>query len=119
MNEEFKIHDTRLHGYLEREKFLSCLINFGFTLRTEVSRDLVESLTDHIRDKNRENSGKKNIDYNDFISVLNVENEAEDDDEDSLEKLRVRMKKKVKNVPGMQEVSEQKIVVHILIFDFI
>lgn len=106
MNEEFKIHDTRLHGYLEREKFLSCLINFGFKLRMEVSRDLVESLTDHIRDKNRENNGKKNIDYNDFILVLNIENEVVDDDEESLEKLRERMKKKVKNVPGMQEVSK-------------
>ena len=116
MNEEFKIHDTRLHGYLEREKFLSCLINFGFKLRTEVSRDLVESLTDHIRDENRKNNGKKNIDYNDFILVLSVENDVEEDDEDSLEKLRERMKKKVKNVPGMQEVSEQKNVLHILIF---
>ena len=105
MNEEFKIHDTRLHGYLEREKFLSCLINFGFKLRMEVSRDLVESLTDHIRDKGRDSSGKKNIDYNDFTLALNAENEAEQDDEDSLEKLLERMKRKVKNVAGMQEVK--------------
>ena len=106
MNAEFKIHDTRLHGYLEREKFLSCLINFGFKLRTGVSRDLIESLTDHIRDKGRDNNGKKNIDYIDFILALNVENEVEEDEEDSLEKLRVRMKIKAKNVPGMQEVSQ-------------
>ena len=105
ISEEFRIHDTRLHGYLEREKFLSCLINFGFKLRTEVSRDLIESLTDHIRDKGRDSSGKKNIDYNDFTLALNAENEAEQDDEDSLEKLLERMKRKVKNVAGMQEVK--------------
>jgi hypothetical protein len=37
---------------------------------------------------------------------LSVENEAEEDDEDSLEKLRERMKRKSMIVPGMQEVSQ-------------
>jgi Ca2+-binding EF-hand superfamily protein len=106
MSEEFKVLDTRLNGYLEREKFLLCIQNYGFKLRKEVARDLIESLTDHIRAKGRESNGKKNIDYNDFILALSVENEAGEDDEDSLEKLRERMKRKSKIVPGMQEVSQ-------------
>lgn len=106
MSEEFKVIDTRLNGYLEREKFLLCIQNYGLKLRKEVARDLIESLTDHIRVKGKEGNGKKNIDYNDFILALNVENEAAEDDEDSLEKLQERMKRKSKIVPSMQEVSQ-------------
>jgi hypothetical protein len=87
---EFKRSDYDQKGKLAKVEFLNCLSNFGFKLRKEIERDLVDSLTDHEREGRTERGGGKGVNYVDFISALNAEHDAENNADDTLDMLKKR-----------------------------
>jgi Ca2+-binding EF-hand superfamily protein len=89
LHKEFKRSDYDQKGKLAKEEFLNCLSNFGFKLRKETERDLVDSLTDYERERGTER-GAKGVNYVDFISAVNAEHEADNNADDTMDMLKRR-----------------------------
>lgn len=103
LSAEFKRHDSRSDGVLEREEFTECLVRFGFKLRKELQRDLCDSLSQ--ADQERGSRSRRAVDYGDFVAALKAEHEAEGDSLGSLDRVKESVRRELKRGSGMMEVS--------------
>jgi Ca2+-binding EF-hand superfamily protein len=103
LSAEFKRHDTRSEGVLDREEFTDCLVRFGFKLRKELQRDLSDSLSQ--ADQEKGSRSRRAVDYGDFVAAVKAEHEAEGAAVGSLDRVKEGMRRELKRGTGMQEVS--------------
>lgn len=103
LSAEFKRHDPRSEGVLDREEFTECLVRFGFKLRKELQRDLSDSLSH--ADQEKGSRSRRAVDYGDFVAAVKAEHEAEGDALGSLESVKESMRRELKKGSRMQEVS--------------
>ena len=103
LSAEFKRHDPRSEGVLDREEFTECLVRFGFKLRKELQRDLSDSLSQ--ADQEKGSRSRRAVDYGDFVAAVKAEHEAEGDALGSLESVKESMRRELKKGSRMQEVS--------------
>lgn len=105
LSAEFKRHDLRAEGVLDREEFTECLIRFGFKLRKEVQRDLSEALSQSDQERDKGSRSRRAVDYTDFVTAVKAEHEGEGEALGSLDRLKEGMQRELKRGTGMAEVS--------------
>jgi Ca2+-binding EF-hand superfamily protein len=83
LQELLRSADRLRRGRLERGEFGKCLSRFGFAMKTNMERDLLDSFA--------EDGGRGEIDYEAFIEVLEAELSSQSHVSDALEALKMRI----------------------------
>jgi Ca2+-binding EF-hand superfamily protein len=89
--------DENKVGFLERNAFAKQLSYFGFHMRTDVERDLVDTIGD----------GEPGINYEEFCDVVRNEMTRGAQADDVLERLRKRISRDMKQGTDMEEMFER------------